>query len=232
MASNQQQQRVICVQIERPPVDDEETQEQRLERISQCLQKAEDALESGDISGFFDFFKTAAKTVMDKTKEAAKAAANKAVDMYKRRQDKKSGSETDEKQAKNTETKVQGMPTVYKVDIPERFFGEMDALVSFMDRIVRKLEQMDSPAKPSYPPPQPPRYYPPPPPPSAREYYPPPPPPEYYLPPPPSAPEYYPPPPPGYYAPSAPPYQNEMNPAATHPPPHAGHPMYYLVRNA
>jgi hypothetical protein len=192
MASNQQQQRVICVQMERPPVDDEETPEKRLEMICQCLQKAENALESGDISGFFDIFKNATKTVVKKAKEY---------------------TGMDKKKPADTENKVQDMNIIYKLQIPERFFGEMDALVAFMDKIVRKIEQGDLPGKPSYPPPQPP-------------------PPRYYPPPPPPPPEYYPPPPPGYYAPSAPPYPTDMNPAATHPPPHAGHPMYYLVRNA
>lgn len=254
--------RVICVQIDRPPSEngvETETPEQRLVVISQCLQKAEEALESGDIEGFFDYFKAGAKSIVNKAKQ-------KATEVYKRVQDIKPG---------------------YKVELPERFFGEMDALVNFMERVVRKIEQGGRQAPGNYPlppppapqynppppppppapeyyppqPPRPPQYYPPPPPP-APEYYPPPPAPQYYPPPPaqqyyppppapeyypapqppapeyyvpeqPSAPEYYPPPPPGYYDPSAPPYPAQgVNPATASSPPRTGQPiMYYLVKS-
>ena len=226
--------RVICVQIERQPEPGEETPEQRLEAIAQCLQKAEEALDSGDLGGFFDYFKSA---IVNKTKDVKEGVIKRVQDL---------------------------MPG-YKIELPDRFFDEMDMLVKFIGRIALKLEQpcphaptqpsapvyyppppaRPPPPPPPAPPPSDPVYYPPPPPPpSDPVYYPPPPPPPsdpVYYPPPPAR-EYYPPPPPpapyGYYAPpedyapSAPPGYAPAgaNPVAAHPPPHAGHPRYYLVK--
>ena len=168
-------QRVICVEIERPVPVVEMTAEERIKIISECLMKAEMALESGDIDGGFNYFKEAAKAFVNRGKEAVDKAKQKATDVYKKVQDIKPG---------------------YKVELPERFFKEMDDLVKYIhavkDVVAGPDPVPDAPSAPEYQPA-------------------------------PSAPEYQP-------DPSAPPYPTAVNPAPRASPPHAGHPMYYLVR--
>lgn len=119
--------RVIRVEIDRPPLAEVDVDslgpEERHEWIQHHLGLAETAAENGDIAGFFDMFKKAANTVVNKGKDVIDKSKKKATEVY---------------------NIVQTVKPKYQVELPDRFYGEMEMLIEIMAKFLKIMDPADT----------------------------------------------------------------------------------------